>query len=104
MVSVFTSPYLSAGATALDEAKGLIYKALNILVFTTKEAVSIAYENNNNIFLDSTFKTVFSLYKQLLKKRIYSEKFNEFFTIFFILMTSKTKLLYKRALNVFLNF
>ena len=82
----------------------LIYKDLNILVFTTKEAVSIAFENNNDIFLDSTFKTVCSLYKQLLIMRIYSEKFNEFFTICFILMTSKTKLLYKRALNVFLNF
>jgi len=36
--------------------------------------------------------------------RIYSEKFNEFFTICFILMTSKTKLLYKRAFNEFLTF
>ena len=69
-----------------------------------KEAVSIAYGNNNDIFIDSTFKTICSLYKQLLIMRIYCAKFNEFFTISFVLMTSKTKLLYKRALNTFLAF
>ena len=36
--------------------------------------------------------------------RIYYEKFNEFITICFVLMKSKTKLLYKRALNTFLTF
>ena len=44
------------------------------------------------------------LYKQLLIIRIYSEKFNEFFTICFIFMTAKTKLLYKKAINSFLSF
>lgn len=82
----------------------LIYKDLNILVFTTNEAVSIAYENNNDIFIDAIFKTVCSLYKQILIFRIYNEKYNEFFTICFGLMTSKSKLLYKRALNTFLTF
>ena len=36
--------------------------------------------------------------------KIYYEKFNEFFTICFVQMASKTKLLYKRALNAFLTF
>ena len=82
----------------------LIYKDLNILVLTTINAVKIACENKKDLFLDATFKTVNKLYKQLLIIRIYSEKFNEFFTICFIFMTSKTNLLYKRAINSLLSF
>ena len=54
----------------------LIYKDLNILVFTNSKLIKIAYENNNDVFLDATFQTVNKLYKQLLIIRIYSERFN----------------------------
>ena len=54
--------------------------------------------------MDAAFKTVNKLYNQLLIIRIYSEKFNEFCTICFIFMTSKSKLLYKRAINSFFLF
>lgn len=77
---------------------------MNILVFTNSKLVKIAYENNNDVFLDATFQTVNKLYKQLLIIRIYSKRFNEFFKVCFILMTWKTKLLYKRGLNSFLSF
>jgi hypothetical protein len=77
---------------------------LNILVFTNSKLIKIAYENNDDVFLDATFQTVNKLYKQLLIIRIYSERFNEFFKVCFILMTSKTKLLFKRSLNSFLSF
>ena len=35
VVTVFTSPYLSAGAPAQGEAKGLIYKLINLLIDVT---------------------------------------------------------------------
>jgi len=38
---------------------------MNILVFTNSKLIKIAYENNNDVFLDATFQTVNKLYKQL---------------------------------------
>ena len=41
----------------------LIYKDLNILVFTNKKLMRIAFENKNDLFLDSIFKAVNKLFE-----------------------------------------
>lgn len=82
----------------------VIYKDLNILFLSKNELAKIAYINNKDLFLDATFKVCNKLFSQLLIIRVYNEQFNEFFTIAFIYMTSKSELLYKRALSSFKNF
>ena len=47
-------------------------------------------------FLDTIFQTVNKLKKQLLIIRIYSERFNEFFKVCFILMNQKPNYYKKR--------
>ena len=59
VVSVFTSPYLSAGAPALGEAKGLMTKNMkkkkdkkkmvNKRLFDTKKVIALAKANFQNV-------------------------------------------------------
>ena len=82
----------------------VIYKDLNILFLSKKELAKIAFINNNDIFLDAMFKVYNNLFNHLLIIRVYNDNFNVFFTIAFIYMTSKSELLYKRALLSFKSF
>ena len=74
------------------------YKDLNILFLSKKELTKIAFINNNDIFLNATFKVCNNLFSQLLIIRVYNDNFNEFFVIAFIYMTNESKLLYKEIL------
>ena len=80
------------------------YKDLNILFLSKKELTKIAFINNNDIFLNATFKICNNLYSQLLIIRVYNDNFNEFFVIAFIYMTNESELLYKEVLLSFKSF
>ena len=80
------------------------YKDLNILFLSKKELTKIAFINNNDIFLDATFKVCNNLFSQLLIIRVYNDNFNEFFVIAFIYMTNESELLYKEVLLSFKSF
>ena len=82
----------------------VVYKDLNILFLSKKELAKIAFINNNDIFLEATFKVCNKLFSQLLIIRVYNDNFKEYFTIAFIYMTNKSELLYKRALLSFKSF
>ena len=88
----------------IEKENIVIYKYFNILFLSKKELGKIVYENNKDIFLDATFKSCNKLYSQLLIIRVYNKTYNEFLTIAFIYMTSKSELLYKRVLEIFKNF
>ena len=88
----------------IEKENIVIYKYFNILSLSKKELGKIVYENNKDIFLDATFKSCNKLYSQLLIIRVYNKTYNEFLTIAFIYMTSKSELLYKRVLESFKNF
>ena len=88
----------------IEKENIVIYKYFNILFLSKKELGKIVYENNKDIFLDATFKSCNKLYSQLLIIRVYNKTYNEFLTIAFIYMTSKSELLYKRVLESFKNF
>ena len=88
----------------IEKENIVIYKYFNILSLSKKELGKIVYENNKDIFLDVTFKNCNKLYSQLLIIRVYNKTYNEFLTIAFIYMTSKSELLYKRVLESFKNF
>ena len=74
------------------------YKDLNILFLSKKELTKIAFINNNDIFLNATFKVCNNLFSQLLIIRVYNDNFNEFFVIAFIYMTNESELLCKEVL------
>ena len=80
------------------------YKDLNILFLSKKELTKIAFINNNDIFLNATFKVCNNLFSQLLIIRVYNDNFNEFFVIAFIYMTNESELLYKEVLLSFKSF
>ena len=71
----------------------IIYKDINILFLSKEDLGKIGYENNKDIFSDTTFNSCNKLYSQLLIIRAYNEAYNEFFTIIFIYMASKSELL-----------
>ena len=75
----------------IEKENIVIYKYFNILSLSKKELGKIVYENNKDIFLDATFKSCNKLYSQLLIIRVYNKTYNEFLTIAFIYMTSKSE-------------
>ena len=75
----------------IEKENIVIYKDFNILFLSKKELGKIVYENNKDIFLDVTFKNCNKLYSQLLIIRVYNETYNEFLTIAFIYIASKSE-------------
>ena len=75
----------------IEKENIVIYKYFNILSLSKKELGKIVYENNKDIFLDVTFKNCNKLYSQLLIIRVYNETYNEFLTIAFIYIASKSE-------------
>ena len=55
----------------------VVYKDLNKLFLSKKELAKIAFINNNDIFLDATFKVCNKLFSQLLIIRVYNDNFKE---------------------------